>query len=354
MTKLLQNKGRGLSRGGTILAETTGINSCRVVLFLVIMSFSAVTVGAGQHIAGGKDHKPADPLYDHKGDVFDCTGDTTLTLSPGMNLTLFHTTEGRENNLNSYACRPWMEQGPEYIYELDVQQETEFYAGLSDLGETDLDLFVLSDCDTDSCLVGENQELSIVLSTGTYWLVVDGFGTAEPDPGSYTLNIDARWLGIPPQICVPDRVPPLDCNNQTYEKEIDLAVMPNLVQSYDCSPIVERGGEGWFEITVHAYNGFQATTTGLPPNLDLALWLFDGCGPEAQCLAFVDEVAGVGAETMIWLNNEGANVVVYLALDSTRPAEADQGDAVLEIVCSATDPTETESTSFGSLRSLYR
>ena len=57
------------------------------------------------------------------------------------------------------------------------------------------DIFLMTDCDTDSCLVGDNTELAAVLVPGTYYLAVDTFGSNTAPGGPYTLTLSAFWPG---------------------------------------------------------------------------------------------------------------------------------------------------------------
>jgi len=329
----------------------------RTVLALLFVGalFSTTVAGAMTygHTAGGKDTKPDDPAYSYSREVFDCTGRDTLTLVPVLIDTLRDDTTGGQNNLSSYACRAWSEAGPEHIYRLEVTEDLELWAALRDLEGVDLDLFLLSDCDTDACMAGENEELSALLGVGTYYLIIDGFGSATPAEGPYTLALECRYPGVPPGICQPGGATTVDCDTDTTSFEANLFEAPNQMQTYDCSLVVERGGDHWYAVTLPTGYEFQVKLMVVPGALDMALWMFDGCGPEAVCLGFADE-SGTGLpESLDWINETGGEVTVYVAVDSFRPAasEAD-GSYTVDFYC----PTNVanEKTSLGSLRALYR
>ena len=128
---------------------------------------------------------------------------------------------------------------------------------------------------------------------------------------------------------------------------------PNLIQTYSCSPIVERGGEVWFAVTVESVHEFTATTTSLSGSLDAAFWLFDGCGPDAQCLGFADDKLAGQAETLTFPNDTDFSITVYLAVDSYRlPASEAQGEFTIQFQGISNVPTVRQS--LGSVRSLYR
>jgi hypothetical protein len=328
-----------------------------LIILLCLMSLPA---GARDIItATDKNPKPDDPFFSPSRAVFDCTGRDTLDLSPWFNAQIADSTNASENNLPGYACRAWSEEGPENIYRLEVTQALELFAALrafddiSSPPDEDLDIFLLSDCDTDSCLAGANLEFSITLPAGTYYLVVDGYGTSSPAEGFYTLLLECRELGVPVQICEPGGATPVSPGAETAEYMTNLFSQPNLVQTYACSPIVERGGEAWYAVTVEPHHEFTATTTLLATTLDVALWIFDGCGPEAVCLDFADDKLAGQPEALTLVNDADAALTVYLALDSYRPAASEAlGEVTLEIQGVSNVPTVKKS--LGSVRSLYR
>lgn len=312
-----------------------------------------------QTTATSKHPKPADPDFQPSREVFDCAGRDTLDLYPGFVAEIADSTTAGENLLSAYACRSWNEQGPENIYRLEIGTGLELFAalrgydGTDSFPDEDLDIFLLSDCDTDSCLVGENLEFSIVLDPGTYYLVVDGYGTSNPAEGFYTLLVECRELGVPQQICAAGGATEVAPGTEVISLEGNLFNQPNLVQTYDCSPIVERGGELWFAVTVLAHHEFTATTTLLSPGVDVALWLFDGCGPQAVCLDFADDKLAGQAEELLFPNDSDEDVVVYLGLDCYRYPETEAlGDVTIEFQGVSNVPTVKRS--LGGVRGLYR
>ena len=325
--------------------------STTVMLVLVCAGFS--TVLAEPITATDKFPKPAVPFFNAPRISFDCTALDTIEFSPGQVDTLRGDTTGGPTNLPGYNCTAWAEEGPEHIYRLDVDAEMEFWAGLRDIGEIDLDIFLLNDCDTDSCLVGANTELSLTLDPGTYYLIIDGAGGNTDNAGPYTVAMETRWIGLPPAICEPGYAEPITCGTELTTIEGSLFELPNHVQIYDCSPIIERGGEAWFAITLEPHHEFTANTTYLAPLLDVAIWIFDDCGTDAVCLAFADEALSGLPETLGWINDTDAPLTIYLALDSYQiPGTDVQGAYGIEFVCQSNVPTEK--TSWGSIRSSFR
>ena len=309
--------------------------------------------------ATDKNPKPEDPFFVGARTTFDCSARDTLDLYPGFAAGIPDSNTVGENNLPGYSCRNWNEQGVENIYRLEIDQGLQLFAALrhfedpAAMPEEDFDIFLLGDCDTDSCLVGENLEFSVNLDPGTYYLVVDGFGGSNPATGFYTLLLECREPGLPLQICTEGGATPVAPGTGTISLTGNLFQKPNLMQNFECSTIIERGGEIWYAVTVAGHHEFTATTTMLAGTLDAALWLFDGCGPDAQCLDFADDKLAGEAESLTWANDTDDTVTVYLGLDCYRePAYEDISGVTIEFQGTSNVPTARQS--LGSLRALYR
>jgi hypothetical protein len=309
--------------------------------------------------ATDKNPKPADMDFTPTRQVFDCTARDTLDLFAGLELSRPDWTTESPAELNSYGCRQWNEQGPENIYRLELASDLEVFAALRGFAdpttypETDLDIFLLSDCDTDSCLAGENLEFSLPLAAGTYFLVVDGYGTSNAAADSFTLLLECRELGVPLEICAPGGAEAINPGTGTSDREGDLYQQPNLVQTFSCSPIVERGGEEWYAVTISPYHEFSVTMDPLSLAMDGALWLFDGCGPDAGCLAFADDKLSGEAETLGWVNDSEVELTVYLACDAYREVE-DEFSGLYSLQFVGISNVSDTRKSFGSFRSMYR
>jgi hypothetical protein len=317
------------------------------------------------HVVGSGDVKPPDPDYVYQKAPFDCTPLQTLNLSPGLAGFLANDTTGGTNLIDSYPCAPWQERGPEHIYQLEVAagDTLEFWAGLVTMDPPiDHDLFLLNGCDTDSCLIGDNTEFTAQLTGGTYYLIIDGASGSPVYEGPYQVNYSCRYVGVAPIVCSPGYATEVDFNQAGPTFDDNLFGQYDAVRSFDCSPILLRGGEKWYTLTLPAaednqfggrnFSEFEVEFTALYPTLDVALWLFDGCGIHPTCLDYVNNFA-VGGESLKFRNETTQEMKVYLAVDCFRaPSEAGTGGYTLKFTNDIAVPTEK--TSFGSLRALYR
>lgn len=300
--------------------------------------------------------KPAAPAQPAALAPFDCAGAEAIALAPAAwDTVIAGDTTGGATAIAGYGCRAWPEQGPEHIYRLEVAADLQLRAALSDLGAQDLDLFLLDGCDSDQCLAGANLELAAELPAGTYWLVVDGYGNAPGAAGAFTLTLETRWVGVPPQVCLEGGAVAVECAGETFELEGDLAGAADLLQSHDCSPSLLPGGESWYVLLVpgtHEVN-LRAIPSLFAPALDVAVWLFDGCGAGAGCLGFADDKAGGEVETLSFENTSTEPVTVVVAVDARRaPGDGESGEFSLEFACQSKVATQVRS--LGSVKALYR
>lgn len=329
-----------------------------LAIFLTFLAFTLLATNilaqTPGHTAFSRDLKPADPNFILTREVFDCTAQDTFFLNPTSSITQMDSTIDGSRLLNTYSCRAWNEEGPETIYRLDVITDLELFAGLRDLGAVDLDIFLLDDCDTETCLTSDNTEFSIQLAPGTYYLVVDGYGKGSELPGStYTLLIDCRWPGIPTSICLEGGTTPVSCATEIITLAAQLFEKPNYVQTYDCSPDILRGGEHWFAVSLEALHGFTVSTASLSASVDQALWLFDGCGAEATCLGYADDKNAGQGETLSFTNELETAITVYLATDSFRVVENETTGA-LELNFDCQSFVANDAINMGSLKAMYR
>jgi hypothetical protein len=285
----------------------------------------------------------------------------TLTLAILEQYDFADSTSG-EGAVDRYACRPgWDESGPEHVYALTASEPLILDAWLLD-NEPDLDLIALSDCESDSCLAQANSEISAELAAGeTLYLVVDGY---EGAAGRYDLHLETRAVGIPESICEPGGAEAVDVAGALSQPlQGNLFEAPNLVSLADCSELAVLGGEVWYALTVApadtdtvgiGYQTHLALTLEVTPaasTVDIALWLFDGCGPEATCLAFADALNAGGAETLEWANTDAESRTVYLAVDCFETPDQELAGA-FDLLLDAALPVQRMS--FEQLRRFFQ
>lgn len=308
-----------------------------VLIFAVCtLPWTALAATEDQTLGTIGDGRPDESGFVWLPEAFTCAFVDTFSLAPGFADTIDGDTSGGTNAATTYACRAWTEAGPEQFHRLEVTETIVLQAVLLDTGGEDLDLILLSDCDTDACLAQANTGFSIGLDPGTYVLVVDGY-LAEDVAGPYTLALAATWPGVPPQVCEAGGALPLPLAIGTVDSTGTLFDHPNWISAYPpCSSLMYLAGEAWYQVSLPAATGGQtirATLTASSPNagLDLALWLFDGCGPDAACLDFADAGPGGTAETLILENAGDTERVVVLAVDALRaPSSAQDGTFTLQ------------------------
>ena len=89
---------------------------------------------------------------------------------------------GMPNNVVNYSCTTWDENGGEVVYELVIPAGVcyEVTVTLATDG-CDLDVFLLGSCDENECITyGSIGFTSACLEPGTYYIVVDGYGSTPP------------------------------------------------------------------------------------------------------------------------------------------------------------------------------
>ncbi|MHB8078597.1 MAG: hypothetical protein ACYDIE_05005 [Candidatus Krumholzibacteriia bacterium] len=279
--------------------------------------------------------------------AFACDGAPVLTIAVGAD-SLDGTTVGEPDRTSGYSCVAWDESGGEAIYRLDVTQDVTLTVTLTDL-TADLDVFLLSACDGDSCLAAGSQGFAVRTPPGSYLLTVDGYQGVS---GTFRLLWRAHAAGVPAAVCAGGALP-ITCAATPFD--LPLATLwgaPNLVETYACAPILVPGGEAWYAVTMADSSEFTALVSNVI--FDAALWLFDGCGPDAVCLAFRDAAAAGGAEELRFANTTSARRTVYFAVDSVRPIpDPYSGDFHLRITCTKPVVVPLDRAGWGAVKGLY-
>ena len=101
---------------------------------------------------------------------------------------------------DAYGCtgtETKAEAGPEVFYEVTFDQPGSFTAALGDDGTADLDVHILSQKNTSSCVVRGDVTATTNVGCGTYYVVVDTYGaaTATANRGAFTLTTSFTGSG---------------------------------------------------------------------------------------------------------------------------------------------------------------
>jgi len=187
-------------------------------------------------------------------------------------------TRGAPSNVTYYSCKGWRESGPETVYILTTETTGDIVATLDGLSE-DLDVFILSACDSMSCLAyGDNTAKYPDAPPGTYYIVVDGYKGAS---GSFTLSVRCgKGLDCTTAI-------PASCGG-SYQGNTTGANAN--VTYYKCCSWEESGPEEVYALTTETAGHITATLSGIEAGVDLDVFLLPACD-ESSALAYGDHSA---------------------------------------------------------------
>ncbi|MCF8298474.1 MAG: C10 family peptidase [Saprospiraceae bacterium] len=165
-----------------------------------------------------------------------CSGAYSLTSGTAYN----GTTIGGNSNVSTYSGAPssWTETGPEKVHTISISGTTSLSASLTNLGTNDLDVFILSSCNNNACVAfGDNTASLTNATSGTYYIVVDGYGGAS---GSYTLTVS---VGGSPNLSYYTNTGSV--NTFSYDTTTHVLGVTNSVANYGTGP---AGGFriGWY------------------------------------------------------------------------------------------------------------
>jgi hypothetical protein len=114
------------------------------------------------------------------------------------------------NNVVNYGCTSLNENGGEVVYELNLPAGMcyEVTVTMTPSG-CDLDLFFLGSCDESDCLyysggTGTETIVTGCIESGTYYIVVDGYGSTPPGAQCpFTINVECAECECPVPPCCP-------------------------------------------------------------------------------------------------------------------------------------------------------
>jgi hypothetical protein len=276
-----------------------------------------------------------------------CAGAPVLAVAPGLDTVITGDTTGGISAVDGYGCVGWVESGPESVLLLDVPASTTLHLILE--STVDLDLFLLSGCDSDLCVAHHTREFVVAVDgrPEPWVVVIDGYlGAAGP----WSLTVRAFAAGVPPGVCA--TAVPLLCRTTSSDAEGSLYGLPNQLFADACAEYLEAGGEQWYAVSLA--DSARATLTLSEQSFDAALWLFDGCEATADCVAFADHGVSGSQEVLVYRNLTGARRTYYLAVDAAQPPSGEfNGYYFLESVCTG-GIVPNETTAWGTIKSFYR
>ena len=320
----------------------------RLASFLLLLALTNVVSAAPLPFSVPKAPPlPERPAYRAARAEPDCADAPTLVVTPDLADVLTGDTTGGTSLVDGYACVGWQETGPEAVWLLDVTEDTFLHVVLD--SEADLDLFLLTDCDSDSCAAWHASEFQVPLTARAepYVLVVDGYMGEE---GPFDLGLKGYSPGPSADVCGSARNSP--CDETARSHEGNLYGLPNLLLSDDCSAFLQFGGEEWYRVTLE--DTVTLTAEIESPYLDASMWLYDGCDSDAACLVFVDEESAGVNETLVYQNETGAAQTVYLAVDAFRAPEGEEtASYALTLTCTG-QIVANERRSLSDIKAMYR
>jgi uncharacterized protein (TIGR03382 family) len=97
------------------------------------------------------------------------------------------------------------QKGPEYVYVANITQPGTLTISVQDDAATDVDVQLLDNLSTAACIARSDSTISAQVGCGTYWVVVDTYGSDASKAGPYTLNVSLAPSG---QACSAVQGPP--------------------------------------------------------------------------------------------------------------------------------------------------
>lgn len=130
------------------------------------------------------------------------------------------------NNNSNYNCSSNSYNGAEKIYLLDLTKTSNVEIKISNFGNRQLDAFLLSSCNSNSCLAGGEDIISLNnLDSGEYYVAIDGISFS--DNGAFDIQVSCNNLDCNQATEV------LDCND--YILSGDTTNMPSIQNLYGCN-----------------------------------------------------------------------------------------------------------------------
>jgi hypothetical protein len=272
--------------------------------------------------------------------ALDCTGAIALTCGQVYS----GTTVGGPNNVAAYSCVSWNEGGPEIVFTLTTTGTNTIVAALSGMS-VDLDVFILSSCNETACIAyGNTTATATCKPAGTYYIVVDGYGTAQ---GAFTLTTT----------CTPCLPPPV---NDQCAGAIELFCNQPINLAGTTAQAANDYSPGAFgnPCTGYTANGYDVTykfnvpvgasvSLSYTSSADASFYIISDCAnPAGTCVVGADATLTGQPEVINYVFTTGG--LYYLILDTYS------GGGTFTCTGTLTCLTGTEATSWGHVKTLYR
>lgn len=201
------------------------------------------------------------------------TLETPHVIAP--NSTSQGTTAGWPSSVySSYNCdaagQP--QAGPEVFYEVTFDQAGTFTASVADDANTDVDVHILTQRNSVSCIARDNTVASTAVGCGTYYIAVDTFGNGAANAGAFTLTTSFAPSGSCNTVAGPPAFDPKgglgdDCSQVFCDPNQDAEACLNGSDGSFCSKACETnndcadmtGGAGCCDAVTVTSNGQERT-----------------------------------------------------------------------------------------------
>lgn len=222
-----------------------------------------------------------------------------------------------DDYFDSVACTGFSSRGPDQVYRISLQSGDRLRATLNPTTGWDASLYLVTSCANiaQSCVAGEdngNPEVVdyVAASAGTYYLIVDGYGTAG---GAYTLDVALNPAPVANDQCSGA----IDVmRGGTFTGSTRFATHHYNPGATGCTGYPETAPDVAYRVTLAAGERLQATLTA---SWDSALYVVRDCAMvTASC---VDGSDSGNPESVDWVATSAGNV--FLIVDGYNNAAGD-------------------------------
>ncbi len=321
-----------------------------------------------------KEWQDAQPTQPENFAPLNCEGAIPITCGT---VGLAGTNVGAANQASTYNCGTFTEGGGEAIYSFTIAT-TQTIVGRINAGSPDLDLLLLSACDNTSCLAGSffgttgADSVKVCLPPGTYYLVVDGFGTTNAGR-AFTISLTCDGVTCAPCIATCSLANDLCAgaialpNTGSISIQKDLTGASCALNSYtltsgvtSCTRFSAAGRDAVYKIDMAvgcqicvSYDRCTPTTT----DFDRSIYLLNTCptgtvpiNVTAFCVAGEDStVTNGGPEDFCYTATTAGTY--YLVTDAFGTNVGGKFKLDVTTTC---PPTATESKTWGNVKGLFR